>query len=1106
MRTLKLIFLFASLFFLKQGFSSPADTLRITTHQRVLIVTDPSKGEKHHMQWAVFPNTGVQIRNIKLHITLACTDTMRCADWDYVDQILLVKSGGATSRQLNWELARIITPYGGAFNRHWSFTWQTDITDFSPVLRDSVLINYIHTGYEPNHDRGWILTLTFELIQGAPAIIPLHIEQLCNDVFAYGDSLRPFDSLLKALPFGLKGGATHARLRIIQTGHGMDEPDNCAEFCSKYREIWLDNRLVDRRQLWAECGDNPVYPQAGTWIFDRANWCPGKVVQPDIIDLPVSTGRVHYLKIAMEPYIASRQNNGSQRISAYIIYHRGQERSNDVAIEDVIAPSLKQVYGRQNPAVANPKIIVRNHGTEEITSMTIEYGSARFSTQRHQWKGSLLPHASATITLPGRIESSPGINHFYAAISLPNGRADLYPADNRIFSEFQPAPGHDTVLVFRLLTNNEPGQNSWQLLSENREVIAGRKHGNLHARTWYTDTLRVRPGAYSLVFKDEAGDGLEFWYNTTGGRGEAMLMDSQSNLLKYFEPDFGSGWEYHFTAGLHPDVPDPEARAVSLYPTRTSDTTTLNYLANRPEDVKIRLVADPGGQVLEEHQYAALKEASLTFDLRRYAYGRFYLKVFVNDQEVFNKRVRYTEPPKKAGSEAYQWPADPLVSQKLTQWQDWKFGVLIHWGPYSQWGVVESWSICPEDEPWCIRRGPYSREYHTYVSQYRRLFETFNPTAFDPQKWARACSRAGMRYVIFTTKHHDGFCMFDSKCTDYKITAKESAYSDNPRSNIAWEVFDAFRQQGMAAGVYFSKPDWNHPDYWWPYFPVSDRNVNYDPRKYPEKWDRFKAFTHNQIEELVSEYGPVDILWLDGGWVRPAGSLTSETRPWLGKNQWIQDIDMPAIVSTARKHQPGLLVVDRTVHGEFENYRTPEQQIPDKNPGYPWESCISLGDNWYSTGPGEQYKSTRWIIHTLVKIVARGGNFLLGIGPDHTGDMVKEVYDRLEKTAEWININSKAIYDTKPIAPFSRGRFFFTQSKDEKRRYIICLAEEGEKWPVIWDLPAEVTAGSAEAELLGFDKKLKLVSEKGVRKILLPKTLPVHLSSMPALVIAITVK
>ena len=192
--------------------------------------------------------------------------------------------------------------------------------------------------------------------------------------------------------------------------------------------------------------------------------------------------------------------------------------------------------------------------------------------------------------------------------------------------------------------------------------------------------------------------------------------------------------------------------------------------------------------------------------------------------------VRCTTAPVEE-EHPYIHPADPAVSEKLAEWHDWKFGVLIHWGPYSQWGVVESWSLCPEDEPWCERRGPYADDYYTYTREYEKLPETFNPVAFNPTRWAEACSAAGMKYAVFTTKHHDGFAMFDTKQSDYKITGPNSAFAENPRSNVVKEVFTAFGEKGMGIGAYFSKPDWHNDDYWWPYFPVFDRNVNYNPEK-----------------------------------------------------------------------------------------------------------------------------------------------------------------------------------------------------------------------------------------------------------------------------------
>ncbi|MDP2236854.1 MAG: alpha-L-fucosidase [Bacteroidales bacterium] len=456
-------------------------------------------------------------------------------------------------------------------------------------------------------------------------------------------------------------------------------------------------------------------------------------------------------------------------------------------------------------------------------------------------------------------------------------------------------------------------------------------------------------------------------------------------------------------------------------------------------------------------------------------------------------------------NDVYLWPEDSLVGEKLNHWHDWKFGIIIHWGAYSEWGIVESWSLCPEDEPWCERRGPYAEDYAAYVKAYKDIQKQFYPEAFNPEGWAKAAKNAGMKYVVFTTKHHDGFSMFDTRYSDYKITGKESLFAQHPKSNVVKEVFTAFRNEGLAIGAYFSKADWHHHDYWWPYFPPVDRNVNYNPEKYPEKWQRFKEFNYNQIEELMTEYGSVDLLWLDGGWVRPAGSLTEETLPWLGKNQWIQDIDMPAIAEMAREQQPGLLIVDRTVHGEFENYRTPEQQIPVKMPDYPWESCITLGDSWYSTGPGEKYKSVHWAVHTLVKIVAKGGNLLLGVGPDKTGEFTSAVYERLQGIGKWMDLNGEAIYNTRPMPPYEADRLHFTQSKDGQKRFAIMLIQENEEIPETIVLPEVFIKDAIEIRLPGVDNLLPVVTHKDHKSVSLTNAIRLKFKGSPALVFALKI-
>ena len=434
---------------------------------------------------------------------------------------------------------------------------------------------------------------------------------------------------------------------------------------------------------------------------------------------------------------------------------------------------------------------------------------------------------------------------------------------------------------------------------------------------------------------------------------------------------------------------------------------------------------------------------------------------------------------------------DPLVLGQLEKWQDVKFGLLMHWGPYSQWGVVESWSICSEDEGWCGRN---IADYVEYKRRYEDLKRTFNPTRFDPDRWAEAARDAGMRYVVFTTKHHDGFCMFDTKQTDYRITDPGCVFSTHPRANVTKEIFDAFRKRGFLVGAYFSKPDWHDENYWWPNFATPDRNVNYEIHKYPERWQKFVEFTHNQVLELMTDYGRVDILWLDGGWVRI--KTAEEIRRALLAARFAirpqsQDIDIAGLVRKAREKQPGLIVVDRQVPGPFQNYLTPENQVPKAVIPYPWESCMIMGGGW-SYSAGATYTNARELVALLVDIVAKGGNLLLNIAPSPEGTWDDEAYLRLKELGAWIRVNGEAIYGSRPLAPHRDGKVAYTRSMDGAV-FAVYLAGEDEKV-----MPAQITLASispaenASVVVLGTAKALKWEMQGNRLIVHIPRAIREH--------------
>lgn len=621
------------------GITQAQEKLTIRTHNKELLTTAVNS----YAKWAEFPSADENIRKIVMKVTLGTPvqDTMRCADWDYSDPIYLRQTGGKNGTKLNYEIGRMLTPYGGANAKGWAFQWEADITDFASLLRDSVLLDFTHGGGEPGHDRGWALTMEFEITKGEPVMQPIKIHQILNGVYPYGKPDDDIENYLAPVTLTTQPQTNLVRSRIIQTGHGMDKPDNCGEFCSRWRDVIWNGKQVSHKMLWKRCGDNPLYPQAGTWLYDRANWCPGYLVQPDIDHFRVRGGSSHLYDLDMEPYIS--QGVANQQISSYLIEYKIGKNTRDVELADIMAPSRKQIWGRYNPTVTNPLILVRNNTAQKVTSLEIEYGTVGMKTYKELIKVAINPFESVQLELANPLQSETGQGgEFRATVTKVNGGADQYTADNSFASPFDGVPVHkgNLILVFEPNKTSDSSNSYYVADSEGKRLLE-RGTAQIDNNQRYTDTLQLENGDYQFRFFDTDGNGLEFWSDFKGGNGRVYLLNSQGELVKYFDPDFGNDIRYNFKVdnSLAQENLDMTP-AFWLDKTVTEGPFRIHLLLNNKKDkIKVSIV-DYDSRPKAIFSITPPADGVLDLDVTPYVSGRHFVIVEQNGYKYL-RRVQH---------------------------------------------------------------------------------------------------------------------------------------------------------------------------------------------------------------------------------------------------------------------------------------------------------------------------------------------------------------------------------------------------------------------------------------------------------------------------------
>ena len=385
-----------------------------------------------------------------------------------------------------------------------------------------------------------------------------------------------------------------------------------------------------------------------------------------------------------------------------------------------------------------------------------------------------------------------------------------------------------------------------------------------------------------------------------------------------------------------------------------------------------------------------------------------------------------------------------------------KFGMFIHWGIYSV--PAGEWEGKTNYAEW------FQLQTKMPSAQYAKFAQQFNPTKFDAKQWAKIAHDAGMKYVVITAKHHDGFCMYDSKLTDYDIV-DATPFKKDPMKELA----DAVRAEGMTFCFYYSVPDWHNRDYPPKY---SQRATTTQPGFHGDPnpdadMDKYVEYMKGQVRELLTNYGPIGILWFDGGGA-------------FGKNNDLRTKATHAqeIIDMIHQIQPNCLVNNRL--GPPGDYGTPEQKIPDAKSAATqpaWETCMTLNKHWGYNSHDHDWKQPKVVIQNLADIASKGGNYLLNVGPTSEGVIPEEAVGILKDVGKWMETNGQSIYGTKasPVeAVPSWGRI--TSKGDGKTFYLHVFNWPSDKKLTIPELPGGLPK---KAHLLAGDKKIDVVEASG---------------------------
>jgi hypothetical protein len=587
-----------------------------------------------------FPDTGsfekvIMQYSMRCHNGLVSNSTnteQGCGQWDYNCETYIIDSARTDSVKLNdsgsyqkwpqkFEIMSFVTPYGinldmnGKSGRMWEF----DVTDYLPIMKGWKRLSMERGSGQEDFD------IKFLFIRGTPARNVLDIQQIWpmteeNYQTIQSDArYEPREVYLNPLAKGFK-------LRSYITGHGQQ-----GEFTPETHYLSVNGKKYER-VVWKTCSDNPVYPQGGTWTYNRAGWCPGAATELGEFEL---TGTIiPGDSVNMDYGVEGGSGDSRYDPSNQLVSYGPPNFTLDAAIIDIERPSARIAYARINPACDLPIVVIRNNGSQPLTSLRMEYYVDGGPHQTYNWTGSLAFLDTEALALP--IDSlafwtTATSGSFHVDISLPNGGTDQYEPNNHYSSLFSKPPSYTGIVVVNLATNNNPDDNYYEVRDMSGNTIFS--NGGFDPTTSYYDSLILPIGCYTLLFHDDGEDGLSYWANTSQGNGSLRIRQTSKTgkILKTFNADFGKIIEYDFSivqSSLGVQNAAVPYERLTLYPNPAVKEMKVEFEGFPHGMITLTIVDESGRSLHSEQRFTdALGNLKASLDLQSLSKGSYFLRI-----------------------------------------------------------------------------------------------------------------------------------------------------------------------------------------------------------------------------------------------------------------------------------------------------------------------------------------------------------------------------------------------------------------------------------------------------------------------------------------------